>query len=170
MSGESLDVQAVVDQFRESEQMLGELRERIRSIVLAEEGADRAADSIETASTRLAAAAAAIEDHLAQMDLARQATVEALEAAQRFLAGTDLNSLRTEVTSSSDQSREGFNSLQAQITELSSSSEQSREGVDSLQAQITELSSRIPQVEQLRAEMETLKQQIPARTRKKMGI
>jgi chromosome segregation ATPase len=149
MSGESLDVQAVVDQFRESEQTLDEIRERLRSIVLAEEGADHAAESIEAASTRLAATATALEDHLAQVKSASEATVDALEAAQRFLAGTDLTALRSEVSSSAEQTREGFASLQAQITELS---------------------ARIPQVDQLRAELEALKQQIPAHTRKKMGV
>ncbi len=149
MSGDSLDVQAVMDQFRDSEQALSEVQARLRSIVLAEEGAGHATEGIEAASTRLAATAAALEEHLAQVKFASQVTVDALEAVQRFLAGTDLTALRTEVTSSAEQSREGFGSLQAQITELSAG---------------------IPQLEQLRAELDTLKQQIPARTRKKMGI
>lgn len=149
MSDDSLNVQAVVDQFRESEEALSDLRERLRSIVLAEEGAEHAAESIEAASTRLATTASVLEEQLAEMEASRKATIDALKAAQRFLSGTDFTALRAEITSS---------------TELV------REGLASIQSQIAELSTRIPQVEELRAEMEGLKERIPARTRKKMGV
>ena len=145
----TLDVEAVVAQFRDSEQQLAELRERLRAIVLAEEGAEHAAGSIDAASEQFSAAAKTLADCVEQIETARTATVDALKAAQTFLAGTDLTALRDSIAADNT-------ATQAALTEIKD--------------QIAALSARVPEVDGLRSELEALKGQLPARTRKKLGV
>jgi multidrug resistance efflux pump len=146
---DGLDVQAVVDQFRSSTETLDVLHGRLRSIIQAEEGADHAAAAISQASATLAATAASLDSIVIELRNAQTLTNDALVSAQQFLSATDLGALRAELASLTAQ-------VHADMTHLGEA--------------VAELSRRVPTVEQVRAELEALKQQIPPRTRKKMGL
>ncbi len=147
--GEGLDVRAVVDRFRESETTLGEIRERLRALVLAEEGAEHAAMSIEGAAQRLSVTAASLDGLVTEMQVAGSRVVDALEAAERFLEGTDFNALRSEVAAATAETKAGMSQIAAQVWALSES---------------------IPNVEQARTELEAVKAKIPEKVRNKYGI
>ena len=146
---EGLDVRAVVDRFRESETTLGELRERLRALVLAEEGAEHAAVAIEGAAQGLSVTAASLDALVAEMQGVGSRMTDALEVARRYLEGTDPNALKAEVAAAAAETKTGMSKIAAQISALSES---------------------IPKVEQARAELEAVKTKIPPRQRKKYGI
>ena len=180
-----LDVKAVVDQFKASEQILAELREKLRGLVLAEESADRAVSSIESASESLSTSARALDAAAGEMQQARDTTVEALEGAKQFLDGTDFAGMREEIDKLAVEMRasvsESNEVLEAFTSEMRSSvaathglfqelRDEVRDAVTGMQSEISGLVENLPKVEEARSELESLKAQIPTRTRKKLGI
>lgn len=132
-----LSIPDVVAQFRRSEQTLEAVRERLKSLVLTEEGADRAATSIESAASTLRDTALALDRMVGEIKEVRDATLTALGAARRFLDGTDVDGLRRD--------------FDAFTTEV-------RGDLAATRAGIGRLNENQPKIESLQAELERAKQ------------
>lgn len=132
-----LSIPDVVAQFRASEEMLDQVRERLKALVLAEEGADRAASSIESAATTLRDTAIALDHIVDEIKDVRDTTLTALGAARRFLDGTDVDGLRRD-----------FNTFTAEV----------REGLAATRAELGVLAANQPKVEALQDELDRAKQ------------
>lgn len=174
-SDASLDVPAVVAQFREAEERLAELRERLRAIVLAEEGAERAATSIQEASNHLVETARALTVQTEAIDRARSVTLDALDAARTFMEGTDLSAMRAEAAESAATTqaliRDEFAALRTAVFEQQMAIQNATdERLGRIETALAALSSRLPEIESLRAENETLKASVPPRVRKRLGL
>lgn len=149
MTTDGLDVGAVIDRFDASERTLSELRDRLRAIVLAEEGATTATEQLGQTSEALRSFASDLHRMTNELVEARTATIAALDAAREFLGSTDLGALRAEVTASA---------------------EENRSAVATLRSDMRALAEALPTVTSLRAENEKLKSVLSSKQRKQLGL
>jgi len=193
MADQTVAFSAVVEQFRASEELLEQARERLRSIALSGEGAADAQRSLSEGASAVQRAVESLEAVVGSLDGARQATVDALAAAQRFLDGTDLSALRTAVEGQREALQSTVSaplgdlrkSVDAQETalaktvnaslaelrkELAERDRSAGERIAGLQAAVDALAERTQTVEAANAKYEKLLAQIPERVRKKMRI
>lgn len=94
MTSDSLELAAVRKRFAESADLLDQLRERIRSLALAEETVNDASTSIDEAAAVLKALTAGLSEISDALRDAVAKTEHAMGAAGDFLAGTDLGQLQ----------------------------------------------------------------------------
>lgn len=153
---DGLDIAAVIKQFDESEELLSGLRDRLRSIVDAEETADRASSAVSEAATALAGFTQMLNGMAAELAEARSATVSALEAARRFLEGVDLESIRRSIT---DLGKE----VGAQGASL-------RQDVADLAAAVPKIEEQQKLLDAARAELAAVKALVPARKLRQAGL
>lgn len=93
----SLALPTVQRVFADSERALTELQERLRSIALAEETASSSSTSLSEASRSVAAMAAGLHENLRALDQVQAQLAASCEAADRFLAATDLSAVATTI-------------------------------------------------------------------------
>ena len=181
---DGLNIEAVISQFRASEQTLEEVRERLKNILLAEESANRASNNINEAVTTLNSVTLALEQAATELHEARGITLAALEAAKKFLDGTDLSVLRKELEAVGSDTKASINMLKAEIEnlndrvptaelmrkELEAVGSDTKASINMLKAEIENLNDRVPTAELMRKELEALKLKLPDRVRRKYGI
>lgn len=91
----SLALPTVQRVFADSERALTDLQERLRSIMLAEETATSSAASLAEVARSVGAMAAGMHESLGALDRVQAQLAASCEAADRFLAATDLGAVTT---------------------------------------------------------------------------
>jgi chromosome segregation ATPase len=106
-SNDSVEVQAVVQRFREASDMLEALQDRLSSIASTDVARREAATSLDAAANGLQQYTVVIAEATTAIAEATQRTQEAMGAAQKFLKGTDVSTLKASV----EETSSGVNDL-----------------------------------------------------------
>lgn len=91
----TIELPSVVQRFRESSDALESLRERLRSLALAEDTQTKAAASLETASGNLNSLLNDIGSAVSGLSSASELVQAAMEAARAYMEGTDLGAVKS---------------------------------------------------------------------------
>jgi pyridoxal biosynthesis lyase PdxS len=178
MTEGAIEITSVITQFRESESLLEAVREKLMSIALSEEGAAGARGSLESAAGSLSESVASLRAVVEEIAAVRKASVSALEAAQKFLEGTDLSALRTSVESLPKKLETAIGDRMQQMDEKNASHQKNMidetrklsERIDDLAKTAASVKEEQGKYAELLQNYNTMYSRIPPRTRKKMGI
>jgi len=184
MAGESINIESVVRRFDDSTRALSDLQATIETLGTSQATQQRAADSIEDAASRLLEFTSQLGEVCEKVSEANAAAVEALGAAEKFLEGTDLSQMKSQVLELSGQAARIVELLEGSLQEArqtASAAESAREDANSelqaLQAKIEEAdqaaSSAQRAKESTESELQALKAKVadlPERARRKFGL
>ena len=178
MAEGAIEITSVITQFRESESLLEEVRERLKAIALSEEGAAGTRGSLESAAGSLGESVASLRAVVEEIAAVRRASVAALEAAQKFLEGTDLSALRTSVESLPKKLETAIGDRMQQMDVKNAANQKSMmdetrrlsERIDELAKTATSVKEEQEKYATLLQNYNTLYSRIPQRTKTKMGI
>lgn len=180
---DGLTLSAVVDRFTESEVILDGLQTNLRKIILAEEGAARSSEALDTASTQLTEITAALASVMAEISVAQASVSEAARAAALFMESTDLRRMDErlanleskidgigqavaaqgrDVVAAVGQVRDGLGN---EIRQVSSGIQRNAQHITAVQAQADDASRRSTQALQ---DLEQVKSALPGRLQKRL--
>lgn len=174
---DSLSLTAVIERFTDSERALEQVRRNLQALQLAEDIQTKAASALETVASQTGTFVGSVEGYLGELHRTQDLVQSALTTAREFLEGTDVPALQRELARLGDEvasigqrleasdkaSAERWTSLEAQLRnadEARSEAEETRREADRFRQE----------AEAAKAELEALKNAIPDRTRRKMGL
>ena len=150
MPDDAINIQSVARRFDDSTNALKELQETIRALGAAQETQGRAAESIEGSTSRLLEFINQVGEVCGNVNEASVAVVQTLDEAQRFLKGTDLSQMQSQIQGLEEQTAKIVEMLEASLQEAhqaASAAEKAREEAESeaqaLQTRIDSLPERV---------------------------
>lgn len=167
---DSLTLTAVIDRFTDSERALEQIRQSLQALQLAEDTHGRAASALETVADRTGEFTATVERHLGELHTTHELLRAALTTAREFLESTDLRSLQQGLVQVGDS----VTGISQRLDAAEQASAQRWTTFETRLQQAEELRREADQArkeaEEARIKLEALKQAIPGRTKRKMGL
>ena len=150
MPDESINIQSVVRRIDDSTNALNELQETIQALGAAQATQERAAESIEGSTSRLLEFINEVSEVCEKVNEANVAVVQALGEAEKFLEGTDLSQMQSQIQGLETQTASIVEMLEGSLQEAhqaASAAEKAREEAESeaqaLQTKINSLPERV---------------------------
>lgn len=173
MTDDNLDLPMVVERFEQSTTALDEVREKLKAIIVAEEGAGAAATAISDAAARLSGLTASVEATLPSLTGATEATVSALSLADGFFERVE--ELRTSTAASIDAVAVAIDSIASDVGDLvtvvgtlATDVRAVAADVRVLSARVEQVAARIPEAQAVEERWQERWAQLPERARKKV--
>lgn len=186
---EAVTLEAVISRFVESEKALNALQEKLKSIALSEEGAAKAAASLDQAAQEIGNLVESVRTVVGELTSSQRLTQSAMDAAQQFLLATDLGqvneklsllnkSLPDQVEGIEEGLQTRFEGLNKSLTERFENFEKRlQDGLSVLEEKIylavTTLEEKIATIKQeeaqTRGDLKRITEALPGRVRKRIG-
>lgn len=150
MPDAAINIQSVVRRFDDSTNALNELQETIQALGAAQVTQQRAGESIEDSTSRLLEFINQVSEVCEKVNEANVAIVEASAEAEKFLKGTDLSQMQSQIRGIEEQAAKIVEMLEGSLQEaheVASAAEKAREEAESetqaLQTRIDSLPDRV---------------------------
>ena len=150
MPDEAINIQSVVRRFGDSTNALNELQETIQALGAAQVTQQRAGESIESSTSRLLEFINQVSEVCEKVNEANVAVVEASVEAEKFLKGTDLSQMQSQIQGLEEQAAKIVEMLEGSLQEahgVASAAEKAREEAESeaqaLQTRIDSLPEKV---------------------------
>lgn len=156
----SLELRSVVQRFNDSTEVLGQLRERLRSLAEAEDSQAASAESLDDASEHLRSFTTQIEQSTATLQAAVDETRAAMAVAREFLEGTDLKAVRGDLSQLERVVAAGNGALEVSVARI----------VELLEREVVGAKGEASHAVLARQQLEAKIAAIPEKTRRKFGL
>jgi type VI protein secretion system component VasK len=166
----ALNVEAVLDRFTVTEQLLAQATQKVLTLGDAATTATASSATIAEAAQGITAASAQLAQMIEEMTAAHRALVDAMGVARQFLEGTDVSAVATNL--------KALDTRLAVVEESQTSvQEQLVQDADDLSQQLRALTAAVDRTRAVELERDTAKQQLaavlaklPDRAVKKLGL
>lgn len=145
----SLSLDEVVRRFADSEQALGQAREKLEALATAEATQSEAARTLQETSTATKEMVTAVRTLIVEAEETQQTARAVLEAGAGLIDGTDMKDLRDGVTETAAAVKDGF---------------------DKIEQLLGDVRERDQRIAELEAELTRRTEVLSSRQRKKLGI
>ncbi len=156
----SLELRSVVQRFNDSNEVLTQLRERLRSLADSEDSQTASSQKLGEASDHLRSYTAHLEEITTALQAAATETQKAMTTAREFLQGTGLKAVRGDVSQLEAAVAAGNGALQVSNARI----------IELLEQEIVSTRAEAAQAVQARQALEAKIATVPERSRRKFGL